>query len=189
MSAQETLLPSNATAIERRLDQTAARFAPQALVPHLWNADTCPEVFLPYLAWALSVDEWDPTWGEERKRDAIREADYIHRHKGTLGAVRRALAVLGQPDAVVVERSDYLLHDGTGTRNGMYRRGGATRWATYRVLLQRPITVDQAARIGAVLDTVKRNCVHLVALDFTQAALRHNGFAVRNGSYTRGVIA
>lgn len=33
----------------------------------LWNADTCPEALLPYLAWACSVDFWRETWPAEKK--------------------------------------------------------------------------------------------------------------------------
>ncbi|WP_459585869.1 phage tail protein I, partial [Enterobacter asburiae] len=32
---------------------------------------------------------WDENWPEATKRDVIRNAWYIHAHKGTIGAVRR----------------------------------------------------------------------------------------------------
>lgn len=189
MSGFKSLLPANSTLLERRLEETNGRFNPPDVIRNLWNARTCPVGLLPYLAWAMSVDEWDPQWPEERKRTAIEEADFIHRHKGTPGAIKRALAVLGHPDAIVIERADYVRRDGSRRRNGWNRRVGEEGWATYRVVLQRPVTIDQAQRIYSVLDTVKRNCIHLVALDFTQASLRRNGFATRNGAYTRGVIS
>ncbi|WP_348251429.1 phage tail protein I, partial [Salmonella enterica] len=55
----------------------------------LWNPDTCPENLLPWQAWAFSVDRWDEDWTERTKRAVIREADFIHCHKGTTGAIRR----------------------------------------------------------------------------------------------------
>lgn len=62
---------------------------------HLWNADTCPANLLPWLAWAFSVDRWDENWPEATKRDVIRNAWFIHAHKGTIGAVRRVVEPLG----------------------------------------------------------------------------------------------
>lgn len=61
----------------------------------LWNPDTCPVSLLPWLAWAYSVDRWDSEWPEETKREVVRAAFYIHRRKGTIGAVRRVVEPLG----------------------------------------------------------------------------------------------
>lgn len=57
--------------------------------------DTRPVHLLPYLAWAFSVDRWDRNWPEETKRQVIRDAWLIHRHKGTISALRRAIEPLG----------------------------------------------------------------------------------------------
>ncbi|HBH7221765.1 TPA: phage tail protein I, partial [Escherichia coli] len=46
-------------------------------------------------AWAFSVDRWDRNWPEETKRQVIRDAWLIHRHKGTISALRRAIEPLG----------------------------------------------------------------------------------------------
>lgn len=54
-----------------------------------------PVHLLPYLAWAFSVDRWDRNWPEETKRQVIRDAWLIHRHKGTISALRRAVEPLG----------------------------------------------------------------------------------------------
>lgn len=61
----------------------------------LWDPDTCPVALLPYLAWALSVDRWDRDWTEETKRQVIRDAWAIHRHKGTISAIRRVVEPFG----------------------------------------------------------------------------------------------
>ncbi|MGK3945332.1 phage tail protein I, partial [Streptomyces caeruleatus] len=57
----------------------------------LWNIDTCPENLLPWLAWAFSVDLWIENWPEGTKRAVIRDAYFIHCHKGTIGAIRRVV--------------------------------------------------------------------------------------------------
>lgn len=90
------LLPPSATSQERALSEAAARLTDvPLLVRESWNPATCPASLLPWLAWALSVDEWDTTWTEQEKRDVIEASLMIHRHKGTIGAVRRALTPLG----------------------------------------------------------------------------------------------
>lgn len=90
------MLPPNATAQERALSETTARLSDVPLmVRHSWNPDTCPAELLPWLAWAFSVDEWDTTWTEQEKRDVIITSYEVHKHKGTIGAVRRALEPLG----------------------------------------------------------------------------------------------
>lgn len=62
---------------------------------HWRQPGTCPVHLLPYLAWAFSVDRWDRNWPEETKRQVIRDAWLIHRHKGTISALRRAIEPLG----------------------------------------------------------------------------------------------
>lgn len=61
----------------------------------LWNPWRCPVKFLPYLAWAFSVDRWEETWSETAKRQAVSDAFWIHQRKGTIAAVRRVIETLG----------------------------------------------------------------------------------------------
>jgi phage tail P2-like protein len=90
------LLPPSATEQERAISLATARLGD---VPtgarQAWNPDTCPVELLPWLAWAFSVDEWDPNWTEAEKRGVINNSFFVHRHKGTIGAIRRALEPLG----------------------------------------------------------------------------------------------
>lgn len=61
----------------------------------LWSPWKCPAKFLPYLAWAFSVDRWEETWSESEKRQAVSDAFWIHQRKGTVAAVRRVIETLG----------------------------------------------------------------------------------------------
>lgn len=90
------LLPPNATAGERALSLATARAA-DVEVPHrsIWDPFTCPAGVLPWLAWALSVDDWDAGWDDTRKRAAVAASIDLHRKKGTVGAVRKALQAIG----------------------------------------------------------------------------------------------
>ena len=61
----------------------------------LWNPWKCPATFLPYLAWAFSVDSWDENWSEQDKRAVISESFWLHQRKGTIGALRRVVEKMG----------------------------------------------------------------------------------------------
>lgn len=91
-----SLLPPGSTPLERRLAQTCSGISDlQVSLRDLWNPATCPVSFLPYLAWAFSVDRWDEGWTESVKRQVVKDAFYIHQHKGTTSAVRRVVEPFG----------------------------------------------------------------------------------------------
>lgn len=92
----DNLLPPNATTLERNLADVNARLGdvPTPL-RDLMNADTCPAELLPWLAQAMSVDMWPADWSDEQKRATVKTSLPVHRVKGTIGAVRKALASLG----------------------------------------------------------------------------------------------
>ena len=90
-----TLLPPNSTPQERALEASAERMATLPVhIDRTWDPARCPAELLPWLAWALSVDEWKAEWPEETKRDAIAASAEVHRKKGTAGALKRALRAL-----------------------------------------------------------------------------------------------
>jgi len=91
----KSLLPPNATRTERAIEQATARLATMpATARHTWNPQTCPIDLLPWLAWALSVDEWDSAWPERTKRAAIAASIGVHKHKGTRSAINRIMSAL-----------------------------------------------------------------------------------------------
>ncbi len=61
----------------------------------MWNPATCPAELLPFLAWAFSVDRWDPAWPLTTKRSVTAASFAIHRKKGTISALRRVVEPLG----------------------------------------------------------------------------------------------
>ena len=90
------LLPPSATHAEVAISRATARLADvPPMCRQMWDPATCPPSHLPWLAWAFSVDEWDSGWTDTQKRAVINASYTVHRHKGTVGAVRRALAALG----------------------------------------------------------------------------------------------
>lgn len=92
----DSLLPSSASILEREIEQAVERSTGFDMsIADMWSPANAPMAVLPWLAWSLSVDEWGSEWPEDVKREYIAETPQIHRLKGTVGAVRRALAALG----------------------------------------------------------------------------------------------
>jgi phage tail P2-like protein len=100
------LLPPNASALERAIAATGAGIdtLPVA-VRDIWNPATCPVALLPWLAWALAVDEWDETWSEADKRTVIADAIEVHRHRGTVWSLKKSLAPLGMAVDIIDQAS------------------------------------------------------------------------------------
>jgi len=96
-----SLLPINSTQLERAVVFAGARVSDLSVITReIWNPESCPSDLLPWLAWAWSVDAWQNDWSERQKRDTIKQAIAVQRVKGTIGAVRQALAALGVPARV-----------------------------------------------------------------------------------------
>lgn len=183
-----SLLPPNATRDEIAMAEVLGEQIAQIPVPiaDLWNVDRCPVAMLPWLAWALSVDEWDADWPEQRKRDVIRGSIDWHRRKGTPAAMREVLEAMGYPGARIREYRHRPLHDGT------LRYGDGTRyerwenWADYRVVVDGAVAPREASRIEAVLREVAPARCRLVRVNLTSLRLTYNGTATYGGGYRYG---
>ena len=152
------LLPINATPQERALSLTAARAgAVPVPVGELWDPFTCPVGVLPWLAWSLAVDPWDSTWTEAQKRTAISESIAVHRVKGTIGALKRALQAIGY---------ECVVNDQTGTpyvfRVGIDVTSGAAIETAY-------------AQAESISMKVKNARSHLLSID---SLIRHNAMSI-----------
>lgn len=88
----QSLLPPNATPLERATEAAMRADIDLSAVGTLWNPATCPADVLPFLAWGLSIAHWDAAWSEAEKRAAIAAAIPFHKIKGTRAAVEQVLA-------------------------------------------------------------------------------------------------
>lgn len=89
----EHLLPATSTPFEMAIAAPLARIdAVPVPLRQLWRPMQCPASHLPWLAWALSVDTWDPSWPEDVQRRVVAQSVALHRIKGTRGALEMALA-------------------------------------------------------------------------------------------------
>lgn len=187
--SDQTLLPVGSSKLERNLSQTLAAIADIPVpINLLWQAEHCPDAMLPWLAWSLSVDEWDDNWSDEQKRQTILNSINVHKTKGTINSIRRVFFWGGYGDVTIIENTAAIAYDGTKTHNGDYVYGAIdTHWATYRIYLNRPITIDQAEQVRQMLaNTAPARC-HLAGLHYEQAANIYNGRIDYNGEYTYGV--
>jgi phage tail P2-like protein len=183
-----SILPPNATASERGIEAATER-AFDLPVPNgqLWDAATCPAALLPWLAFALSVDEWDAGWTVETKRRVIAASVAIHRRKGTIGAVKAAIATAGYGDATLIENYGVKLYDGTLTHDGASDHAAVDHWAEYRLILTRPLSIAQAQVVRRIAAAVAPARCHLKAIDYRQALNLYDGTITHDGAYSHGV--
>ncbi|HBY7340345.1 TPA: phage tail protein I [Klebsiella pneumoniae] len=91
-----SMMATGSSVLEQRAAEACAVISDLSVpLRDLWNPWKCPVKFLPYLAWAFSVDRWEETWSETEKRQAVSDAFWIHQRKGTVAAVRRVIETLG----------------------------------------------------------------------------------------------
>jgi phage tail P2-like protein len=187
-----SLLPPNASPLERRLSSVAADLErAKAPLDALWDAQRIPADMLPWLGWAVGVDHWHRRWSEQAKRDAIGEAIPIRRLRGTVWAVRRALEVLGYSDVEILEhaRQDaewqaaggrYI--DGTWLLDAANALGGdmvdpprvvTTHWAQYALafnIADAPFEARDQRRIRERVEAAAPLRSELIALIYRYAA-------------------
>lgn len=90
------LLPLGSTPLEKHAAEILKSAVENpVIIADLINPERCPPQLLAYLAWAFSVDKWDENWTDEVKRIAIKQAFFVHKHKGTIAAVKRVVEPIG----------------------------------------------------------------------------------------------
>ncbi len=90
------IIPPNWTPQEKAIAGSTERVSQIPIrIRELWSPQECPLDLLPWLAWALHVDSWDAAWPEQKKRNVVSASIEVHRKKGTIGALKRALQAVG----------------------------------------------------------------------------------------------
>jgi phage tail P2-like protein len=178
------LLPPNANLQEHALDDVLERLGTLPVdIVKTWHAQTCPADLLPWLAWALSIDEWDATWSITQQRAMIAASYQVHSHKGTPYAIKLALMALGYDNVHIME-GEWRFHNGTITHNGTYKHGGDSYWPLFDVILNifESPDADMITKIRDRIERYKNARSQLRNLIFTN--LFHNGAVVHDGTYT-----
>lgn len=87
-----SLLPANATRLEKNVDQLGQRITDiPVLFVSLHRYDECPAMHLPWLAWQQRVAFWRPEWSEAKKRSVIAAAPVFNAQRGTKLALQDML--------------------------------------------------------------------------------------------------
>lgn len=159
----DQLMPPHTQPAERAMVRSlVSAFSFPVPITSVWNPATAPAAVLPFLAWALSVDEWDPLWSEERQRDIVSASIEIHRRKGTLMAVEMMLNLMGYGSAKIIEDKDWPRIGGAEFSGGALVIGAPEwvigpadpSWADYWVDLLDPVDAYAADRLAARLKEV-----------------------------------
>ena len=164
------LLPPNSPPLVDAIDEVTAERIDAIPVPlrDLWNPWSCPIELLPWLAWSLSVDEWEEDWPESVKRQVVADSIQVHFHKGTRGAVEDALAVLG----ITVDLTEWFDQSPPGQRGTMQLTAWVNQNLTGEDAVMTPRLYEQLKR---AVDAVKRGSIHY---DFRVSAAFKNGLSV-----------
>lgn len=143
-----SILPPNATKAERALEAAAARVGDVPTPARdYWNPATCPAWYLPWLAWAVSVDVWDESWPEAAKRAAIAKSIPLHRRKGTVRAVELSIAPLGL-DASIQEWWQMVPVGERGTFKVRIRAGAETPPLSLAMIRSVQAAIDRAKPVS-----------------------------------------
>lgn len=192
MSLSPSLLPDQATSAERAVSEAVAARLSAITTPlrQLWDPETCRADLLPWLAWALSVDDWDPTWPEATQREAIAESIEIHRRKGTPWAVKQSLVRLGFRNVEILEGTNQR-YDQSISYSGTKTYGNAYGPYEFAVLLNAAeavsggttgaLTPALIAEINRRIDIAKNERSKLIELWYY--SLYYNGEHIYDGSF------
>lgn len=150
-----SLLAPSATPLARAAAETLAdATALSTPARDAWNPYEIGAPLLPWLAWSVAVDEWNPTWSEATKRAAIAEAFALHRRRGTPWAIKRALSRVVD-SATLIEKPE------------------GAHWAEFDVdiaVTDRPLTEDLYPRITQLIAAYKPTRSHLRRLVISLAS-------------------
>ncbi|GHG35580.1 phage tail protein I [Paracoccus aerius] len=184
----DSLLPYNATDAERALEAAGTAAINLPMPEGLRDPWRVPAALLPWLAWSRSVDEWDPFWSEDAKRETIAASVEVHRRKGTVWAMRRALQAAGLGDAEIQEGWSASQYDAVFAFDGSRNHAPSDHWAEYRVKLSRPMSIRQAELARAILTSAAPARCHLKLMTFEEASNLYNKAINYDGQFTHGVV-
>lgn len=154
----KSLLPHAATQLEHAVEDASGDQL--AGIPRYVrssaNPDEIPTVWLPWLAWARRVETWNPSWAEAQKRQTIKSAFSVIRKKGTIGALRQAVAALN----VTINIIEW------------FEESPAAAPYTFRVVLtplSGGISSENLAYLRRIIDTTKNARSHLASIEVSEA--------------------
>ena len=148
-------------------------------IRHLWDPDTCPPAFLPFLASAMSVDTDISVFTVDQQRALIRDSFELHRRKGTVGSIKRIIDSLGwtiSDDGLIEGLRDSVDADIIIRENG--------GWAQFSIEIMNTVPVAQAKEAFKLVQNVAPVSRRLYAFDFSSVPKFYDGGVNAEGDYT-----
>ena len=167
----QSLLPRSTEAmlaLEQEANEKYCRADPE-IIKQLHDPELCPIEFLPWLAYALSVDVWNDGWPEATKRAVCANAREVHKHKGLAGGIEMALYALG----VRLEIVEWWQTEPKGEPGTL----DLTLWVNDNIMPHAEILIgaELTRDLLSVIDSSKRASLHY---KFTLGIEMHTGFQV-----------
>ncbi|WP_445494321.1 phage tail protein I [Photorhabdus sp. SF281] len=181
--------PLEADISMRALGQLASRFDDIDLTQLMvYLIDTVDSSTLHWLAnqFSLFGDGWELVESDNARRTLIKSAIELHRYKGTPWSIREIIRRFGFGEVDLIEGTGQINYDGHANHNGNYVHGDSTSWAVYRVILQQPVTNDQASLLRTTLAAFAPARCHLTSLEYQFVSIRYNNTVSYDGSYNYG---
>jgi phage tail P2-like protein len=164
------LLPPSASPVERAIASVLGQISDIPVpIRSLWSPWDCPIELLPWLAWTVAADEWEENWSEQVKREAVASQIALHRRRGTVWAVKRAVQRSGLTARIIEQKEQRAIYDALGALNldGTWSLDGSKKigpidavagvpqiqhWAQFIVQLdlaqaEHPKAIEQARRL------------------------------------------
>lgn len=139
-----SLLPPNATRLEKALEQTAARIS-NLPVPfiELNRIDSCPESHLAWLAWEHRVEYWQSNWNIGQKRQAISAAKDFNAGRGTPATLKALINAVVSQDQYQLKAWHQLVPKGQPY--------------TFTVIISEQVmlSIEQLAKLHTAIDATK----------------------------------
>jgi phage tail P2-like protein len=166
----DSLLPLNRSQLEIAIEQalTSEQISTHDHIKTMQSISSpflAPTEFLPWLAWSVSVDEWNSNWVESVKREVIAQSRTLHTHKGSVWAVKKALESVGYgANSEIIEGAEVRHYDGTLFADGSAYFEGES-WAKYSINVDlgesQGISVGASANARSVIERVAPARCHL----------------------------
>lgn len=181
--ADVRLLPSGINDERHRaLLEVLERLDALDLVPLLvYRIDSVPAEALYALAWqweVTGVAGWDLATTDEQRRELLRRAIEMHRHKGTPWAITEALRAVGFPSVSLDEGFGRPTYNGAFVHDSSTTHSSGTWWGYFRAIIgeaddRRAITPAVRRLLVRIIDTWKNARSELLQIRFT--SYRHDG--------------
>ncbi len=118
----------------------------------------------------LGFKGWKQATTVQRRRDLIKTAIEIHRYKGTVFAIRRAMEAVGYA-GVIIEPHTGVMHDGSVDHDGSVSYDEGSNWATFRLIADLGndlgVNATQLAELIQLVDEYKNVRSHLIDIRYS----------------------